>query len=152
MHDIGKVGIPDRILTKPEKLTEDEFEIMKTHTIIGGQAIQKSKVMIGGRIDIPYMRYAYDMATSHHERWAGNGYPYKLSGDGIPLAGRLMALADVYDALRSKRVYKPSFSHEETRNIILDGKGKHFDPDVVDAFIAEEESFQRICRELVEPE
>lgn len=152
LHDIGKVGIPDRILNKPGKLTTDEFEIMKTHTIIGGQTIQKSIEMYGGKIDIPYLQYAYDVVISHHERWDGNGYPYGLSGDDIPLSGRLMALADVYDALVSKRVYKPAFSHEIAREMILVEKGKQFDPDVVDAFTAEEEAFQRICKELADPE
>lgn len=152
LHDIGKVGIPDRILNKPGKLTADEFEIMKTHTVIGGKTIQKSKKMLEGKVDIPYLQYAYDVAISHHERWDGDGYPYGLSGDDIPLSGRLMALADVYDALVSKRVYKPAFSHEKARELILDAKGKHFDPDVVDAFTAEEEAFQCICRELADPE
>lgn len=152
LHDIGKVGIPDRILNKPGKLTTDEFEIMKTHTVIGGKTIQKSKEMHVGKIDIPYLKYAYDVAISHHEKWDGSGYPYGLSGDDIPLSGRLMALADVYDALVSKRVYKAAFSHEKAREIILDAKGKHFDPDVVDAFTAEEEAFQGICRELADPE
>jgi adenylate cyclase len=152
LHDIGKVGIPDRILTKPGKLTADEFEIMKTHTTIGGQTIQKSKQMLEGKVDIPYLKYAYDVAISHHERWDGAGYPYGLSNDDIPLSGRLMALADVYDALVSKRVYKPAFSHEKARELILDAKGKQFDPDVVDAFTAEEEAFQNICRELADPE
>jgi len=152
LHDIGKVGIPDRILTKPGKLSPEEFEIMKTHTVIGGQTIQKSKKMLGGKVDIPYLKYAYDVAISHHEKWDGSGYPYGLSGDDIPLSGRLMALADVYDALVSERVYRPAISHDSAREMILIGKGKHFDPDVVDAFTAEEEKFQRICMELADPE
>ena len=152
LHDIGKVGIPDRILAKSGQLSTEEFEIMKTHTIIGGQTIQKSKKMLGEKIDIPYLKYAYDMAISHHEKWDGSGYPYGLSGDAIPLAGRLMAVADVYDALVSKRKYKAAFSHKSAREMILLAKGQHFDPDVVDAFIAEEELFYCIYSELSDTE
>jgi CHASE2 domain-containing sensor protein len=152
LHDIGKVGIPDRILAKSGKLSDEEFEIIKTHTIIGGRTMKKSEKMLGGNVDIPYLKYAYDMAISHHEKWDGSGYPYGLAGDAIPLAGRLMALADVYDALVSKRIYKAAFSHESAREMILHGKGQHFDPDVVDAFIAEEESFQSICMEFADAE
>jgi response regulator RpfG family c-di-GMP phosphodiesterase len=125
---------------------------MKTHTVIGGQTIQKSEKMLGGKVDIPYLKYAYNVAISHHEKWDGSGYPYGLSGEAIPLSGRLMALADVYDALISKRVYKSAFSHQDAKEMILKVKGKHFDPDVVDAFLAEEEEFQRIARELSDDE
>ena len=152
LHDIGKVGIPDRILANSGKLSAEEFDIMKTHTVIGAQTIQKSEKMIQGKVDIPYLKYAYDMAISHHEKWDGSGYPYGLSGDAIPLAGRLMAVADVYDALVSKRKYKDAFSHESAREMILLARGKHFDPDVVDAFIAEEEAFKDISRELSDTE
>ncbi len=152
LHDIGKVGISDRILGKTGKLTDAEIEIMKTHTLIGGQTIEKSKKMLGEKINIPYLKYAYDMAISHHEKWDGSGYPLGLAGDAIPLSGRLMALADVYDALISKRVYKSAFSHEAAREIILNLKGRHFDPDVVDAFLEVEGVFQSIARELADSE
>jgi len=148
LHDIGKVGIPDSILNKAGSLTADEFEVMKTHTLIGGQTIQKSRELVGGKIEIPYFKYAYEVIISHHEKWDGSGYPYGLKGEAIPLPGRLMALADVYDALISKRVYKPAYSHESARLTILEGKGRHFDPDVVDAFVEEEETFKQIAREL----
>jgi adenylate cyclase len=152
LHDIGKVGIPDRILGKPGKLSDEEFEVMKTHTVIGGETIKKSEKMLGGEIEIPYLTYAYNMAISHHEQWDGSGYPYGLEGDAIPLSGRLMALADVYDALISRRVYKPAYSHESARQIIIEERGRHFDPDVVDAFLEEEETFKRIARELADSE
>lgn len=142
LHDIGKVGIPDAILLKPGKLTDDEFDVMKQHPIIGRKAIEKAEEQSG---EMPFLRYAKEISESHHEKWDGSGYPYGLKGDAIPLSGRLMALADVYDALISKRVYKPAFSHEKSKAIILEGKGKHFDPDIVDAFIAIENEFVDIA-------
>jgi response regulator RpfG family c-di-GMP phosphodiesterase len=150
LHDIGKVGIPDRILYKPGKLTTDEFEVMKTHAVIGGQTIQKAEKMLGGNVHIPYLKHAYEMMISHHEKWDGSGYPYGLKGEAIPLSGRLMALADVYDALISERAYKPAYSHENARQNIVEEKGRHFDPDVVDAFLQEEETFRRIALEFAD--
>ena len=143
LHDIGKVGIPDAILLKPGKLTDEEFEIMKTHPIIGRQAIKKAEQQHG---DMPFLQYAKAISEFHHEKFDGSGYPHGLKGDAIPLSARLMALADVYDALISKRVYKPAFSHEKSKTIILEGKGTHFDPIVVDAFIAVETEFIRIAQ------
>ncbi|MCG8427894.1 MAG: HD domain-containing protein [Chromatiales bacterium] len=142
LHDIGKVGIPDAILLKPGKLTDDEFAIMKTHPMLGSEALVVAEKELGGS---SFLRVAREIIETHHEKWDGSGYPKGLKGKEIPLSGRLMALADVYDALISKRVYKPAFSHEKARSIILEGRGKHFDPDVVDAFIAVESEFQTIA-------
>jgi putative two-component system response regulator len=133
LHDIGKVGIPDRILLKPGKLTSDEFDIMKTHTTIGGDTLKAADVEAGTN---SFLAMGRDIAYSHHEKWDGSGYPYGLSGEDIPLASRIVALGDVYDALSSRRPYKEPFSHEKSKAIILEGRGSHFDPDVVDAFLA----------------
>ncbi|MBU1426524.1 MAG: HD domain-containing protein [Gammaproteobacteria bacterium] len=135
LHDIGKVGIPDRILHKPGKLTEEEFEIMKTHTLLGGNAISGAENMSSVR-NSPFLRAARQIAIGHHEKWDGSGYPFALRGDNIPIPARLMALADVYDAMSCKRVYKSAMSHDEVTKTIIEGKGRHFDPDVVEAFIA----------------
>lgn len=132
LHDIGKVGIPDRILLKPGKLDADEFEIMKTHTTLGRDAIVHAEQELGE--SIAFLRHAKEIAYSHQEKWDGSGYPQGLSGEAIPLSARLMAVADVYDALISQRVYKPAFSHEQALQIIHDGRGSHFDPDIVDGF------------------
>lgn len=142
LHDIGKVGIPDAILLKPGKLTTEEFEIMKGHPVIGRKAIEKAEEQVGV---LPFLAYAKEISQGHHEKWDGSGYPSGLKGDAIPISARLMALADVYDALITKRVYKPAFSHEKSRDIILEGKGKHFDPDIVDAFVAIEDRFLEIA-------
>lgn len=144
LHDIGKVGIPDRILLKPGRLDADEFAIMKTHAEIGGAAIEAAEKSLGDT-DTSFLRYAREIAVCHHEKWDGSGYPRGLKGEAIPLSGRLMALADVYDALISKRVYKPAFSHEKARDLILEGRGHHFDPAVVEAFIAIEQQFVDIA-------
>jgi len=141
LHDIGKVGIPDRILLKPGKLSDEEFEIMKTHAQIGGDAIYATEQLLG---ENSFLHYAREIAISHHEKWDGTGYPNGLKGEAIPLSGRLMALADVYDALISKRVYKPAFSHAKAKQIILEGKGKHFDPSIVEAFLHCEQAFVNI--------
>ncbi|MGR5126178.1 HD-GYP domain-containing protein [Photobacterium swingsii] len=143
LHDIGKVGIPDAILLKPGKLTDNEFEIMKTHAAIGAEALATAEKQMGSS---SFLTLAREIALTHHEKWDGSGYPSGLSADDIPLSGRLMALADVYDALISERVYKPAFSHEKARNIILQGKGTHFDPLVVEAFIACESEFILIAQ------
>jgi len=128
MHDVGKIGIPDRILQKPGKLDPDEWEIMKKHTIIGAQILSGS--------DADFIELAGVIALTHHEKWDGNGYPKGLKGTNIPLAGRITAIADVFDALTSKRPYKEPFSVEESLGIIEKGRGSHFDPKVVDAFFA----------------
>jgi len=147
LHDIGKVGIPDKILLKPGRLTEAEFEIMKTHTIIGGETLADTVREYPG---VSYLSIARDIVLSHHERFNGKGYPYGLKGDDIPLCGRIVALADVYDALISKRVYKEAYSHEVAREIILEERGEHFDPRVVDAFLAEEQTFMEIAARFSE--
>ena len=143
LHDIGKVGIPDHILLKPGPLDAQEFEIMKTHTTLGREAIESAEQSIGR--PVPFLRFAKEIALSHQEKWDGSGYPEGLKGDAIPLSARLMALADVYDALISRRVYKPAFSHEASVKIILKAGGQHFDPEVVAAFDAVQEDFRRIA-------
>jgi len=142
LHDIGKIGVRDNILFKPSKLTTEEFEEMKQHTIYGYAALKKASDMFG---ENSFFRYAQEIAYTHHEKWDGSGYPRGLKGENIPLSGRLMALADVYDALVSKRVYKPPFSHEKSVNIILEGRGNHFDPVLVDAFYEINEIFRKIA-------
>lgn len=141
LHDIGKVGIPDRILQKPGRLTEEEFEIMKNHTIIGANTLREVYQQHPGN---KFLRLGIEIAESHHERWDGSGYPYGLIGENIPLAGRILSVGDVYDAITSRRYYKPAFSHAKSRAIILEGRGKHFDPKIVDAFLAAEEEFLAI--------
>lgn len=143
LHDIGKVGIPDAILLKPGRLTAEEFEIMKTHTTLGRDAIMMAERLL----DAPnsFLRFAREIAHSHQEKWDGSGYPEGLAGEAIPLSGRLMAVADVYDALISKRVYKAAFTHEEAAAIICEGSGKHFDPAIVEAFCAIEHEFIEIA-------
>ncbi|MEM7207666.1 MAG: HD domain-containing phosphohydrolase [Pseudomonadota bacterium] len=142
LHDIGKVGIPDSILLKPGKLTEEEFEIMKSHTTMGSEALRVAEQYGEGT---QFLSFAREIAISHHEKWDGSGYPAGLSGTDIPLSGRIMAMADVYDALITKRVYKPAFSHEKARQIIVDGRGSHFDPAIVDAFLECEETFIQVA-------
>ncbi len=142
LHDIGKVGIPDNILLKPGRLTEEEFEVMKTHTTIGHDVIECSIRKLGKK---SFLTIAAEIAQSHQEKWDGSGYPQGLKGDAIPISGRLMALADVYDALISKRVYKPPFSHAVSVEIIKKGRGTHFDPDLVDAFLEIHEQFRDIA-------
>lgn len=131
LHDIGKVGIPDSILMKRGKLTADEYEIIKTHTLLGKEAFDKSQQISGRTL---FSRFASEIAYTHHEKWNGLGYPRGLKGEEIPLSGRLMAVADVYDALVSDRVYKSAFSHEEAEEIIMKDSGSHFDPEIADAF------------------
>ncbi|MEZ8823174.1 HD domain-containing phosphohydrolase [Vibrio amylolyticus] len=142
LHDVGKVGVPDSVLLKPGKLTDEEFEVMKQHPEIGAKALSMAEKQLGTS---SFLEIAKEISLSHHEKWDGSGYPNELSGDDIPLSGRLMALADVYDALISKRVYKEAFSHEKARSIILDGKGSHFDPLLVDTFLAVEDQFVEIA-------
>jgi putative two-component system response regulator len=150
LHDIGKVGIPDLILHKPGKLKVEEYEVMKTHPMIGAKALEKTLNPSISEQDGTYLSYARDVILTHHEKWDGSGYPFGLAGDAIPLAGRLMALADVYDALICARVYKPAYPHEKAKEMILKGRGKHFDPDVVDAFLARENEFIDIAAKYAE--
>jgi putative two-component system response regulator len=145
LHDIGKVGIPDNVLLKPGRLTAEEFEVMKRHAVIGGETLDAA---VNAHPEAQFLRMARDIAWTHHEKYDGSGYPNGLAGEEIPLCGRIVALADVYDALTTRRIYKPAFSHEKARSIILEGRGSHFDPDVVDAFLAREESFLQIRRQL----
>lgn len=145
LHDIGKVGIPDHVLLKPGRLTKEEFEIMKQHAVIGGETLAAA---VDVNPDAKYLQIARDIAYSHHEKFDGSGYPFGLAGEDIPLCGRITALADVYDALTSKRVYKERFSTEKAREIILEGSGSHFDPRIVKAFLAQEEEFVAISRNL----
>ena len=140
LHDIGKVGVSDRILLKPAKLTDEEFEEMKQHTVFGRDAILAAERKLG---NTSFLRFARDIAYTHHERWDGSGYPEGLRGDQIPVAGRLMALADTYDAITSERVYKSPLSHEKAVKIIVEEKGAQFDPAVVDAFLQVEEDFRQ---------
>ncbi|CAN7441362.1 two-component system response regulator [Pseudoduganella sp. LjRoot289] len=146
LHDIGKVGIPDSILLKPGKLDQEEFEIMKQHAIRGRDTIRQVEEYIGGSNG--FLTYAREIAHSHQEKWDGSGYPENLVGEEIPLSARLMAVADVYDALISPRIYKPPFSHSEAVAIMRDGRGSHFDPDILDAFIEIETRFAEIARQF----
>lgn len=170
LHDIGKVGIPDSILLKPGRLTREEFEIMKTHSTIGGDAIDiairselsesefailQKHSRLGSRAlaselqefentPLAFLAVAKEIARWHHEKWDGSGYPDGLAGDAIPIPARLMALADVFDALASRRIYKAAMTFDEAVKLISDGAGQHFDPDVVDAFLANQDTFHEI--------
>ncbi len=148
LHDIGKVGVSDRILLKPGKLTEQEFEEMKQHTIYGRDTILAAERKLG---NTSFLRVAREIAYTHHERWDGSGYPEGLKGEQIPVPGRLMALADTYDALTSKRVYKSQIPHEKAVEIIIEEKGSHFDPEVVDAFLEVKENFRQIALKYADP-
>ncbi|MEY4100535.1 MAG: Cyclic di-GMP phosphodiesterase response regulator RpfG [Pseudomonadota bacterium] len=144
LHDIGKVGIPDRILLKPGRYEPHEFEIMQTHPRLGYEALMQAQV--ANVESFEFIQIAKDIVYSHHEKWDGSGYPQGLVGDAIPIPARLMAVADVYDALISRRVYKVGMSHEKACAIIEDGRGKHFDPDVVDAFVQLAGEFHAIAQ------
>ena len=146
LHDIGKVGIPDRILQKPGRLDRAEYDIMKTHADLGRTAIATAERYIGS--SNPFLSLAKEIAHCHHEKWDGTGYPRGLKGEDIPLAGRIMAVADVYDALVSERVYKPAMSHNEAVTIITGESGKHFDPAVVAAFGDVAPQFAEIHRQF----
>lgn len=143
LHDIGKVGVPDRILLKPGKLTFEEFEEMKRHTVYGRDAI----IAAEKTLDAPesFLCIARDIAYCHHEKWDGSGYPQGLKGADIPMPARLMAIADVYDALITKRVYKEAMTHAEAVKIIEQGRGSHFDPEVADAFLEIQDTFAEIA-------
>ncbi len=144
LHDIGKIGIPDHILLKPGKLEADEFETMKTHSKIGHDAIVSAEKNLEN-IQVSFLSFARQIALSHHEKWDGSGYPEGLKGEDIPLCARIMAVADVYDALISERVYKKGMPHEQAVEIIKKDSGTHFDPDVVEAFVLLEQEFKTIA-------
>ena len=144
LHDIGKVGVPDAILLKPGKLTAEEFETMKLHTVHGRDAIAAAERKLSEPSE--FLTVAKEIAYSHQEKWDGSGYPEGLAGEAIPISARLMAIADVYDALISRRVYKPPFSHEKAIGIMSEGRGSHFDPTMLDAFMTISDS----CREVAE--
>ena len=149
LHDIGKVGIPDRILLKPGKLTEEEFAVIKTHAAIGAETLREVHRQHPGN---EFIQVGIEIAESHHENWDGTGYPRGLGRDKIPLVGRIVKLGDVYDALTSKRCYKEAFPHAKSREIIVAGREKEFDPDVVDAFVSSEEEFVAIRERHVNTE
>ena len=145
LHDIGKVGVPDAILNKPGKLTTEEFEVMKSHTTLGYAALQSAEAALG---ENSFLETAKQIALTHHEKWDGTGYPNGLNRRDIPLAGRIMAVADVYDALISKRAYKRGFTHQEALKVIVDGSGSHFDPDIVEGFYRIEQNIAEIAEKL----
>ena len=147
LHDIGKIGIRDEILLKPGKLTDDEFEEMKAHTTIGYNALSVPSQKLG---ENSFLKCAMEFAKYHHEKWDGTGYPEGLREDEIPLSGRIMAIADVYDALISKRVYKPAYSHEEAVKIMKKERGRHFDPKLLDVFMEIHDEFLKISREYAD--
>ena len=140
LHDVGKIAITDLILNKPAKLTDEEFNIMKSHVAVGVDAIQK---IMSNADEHEFLRHALLITGTHHEKWDGSGYPHNLKGHNIPLEGRIMAVADVYDALISERPYKKAFSHEEAKKIIMEGAGTHFDPQIVRVFIMVESEFKK---------
>jgi putative two-component system response regulator len=145
LHDIGKVGIPDRVLLKPGRLTAEEFRVMQEHTVIGGETLGTVAHAYEGA---QFLQMARDIAWTHHEKYDGSGYPRGLAGNEIPLCGRIAAVADVYDALTTRRVYKEAFSHETARSIILDEQGRHFDPAIVETFLEAEQSFLEVRHRL----
>ena len=163
LHDIGKIGIPDSILLKRGTLTDEEWMIMKRHCRIGAEILSndaqpRGMLLAWGdeqplavpKVDNPVLTMAADIALTHHERWNGSGYPAGLAGTAIPLASRIVAIADVYDALRSERPYKPAYSHIDTLKTIADGVGRHFDPDVYDVFVEVAERFQIIREQFAD--
>ena len=145
LHDIGKIGVPDRVLLKPGRLTEDEYEEMKRHTTYGRESIERAERTYGQGVKESFLQFGKEMAGAHHEWWNGGGYPNGLRGRDIPLSGRIMAIADVYDALICRRRYKPAFTHEEAVALIERGKGVHFDPQLVEVFMAMHDTFRQIA-------
>ncbi len=152
LHDVGKVGVPDAILLKPGKLTDEEFAEMKKHTTLGRDAIQRAEDRLEGNTEASFLRLAREIAYTHHEKWDGSGYPQGLAAEEIPVSGRLMAVADVYDALVTRRVYKPAFPHQRSVAIIEDGLGFHFDPDMCRGFLEIESVFRDIALEFADCE
>lgn len=148
LHDIGKVGIPDRILLKPGRFEPHEMDIMKTHCKLGRDAIQHAEDQLG--LEVEFLKYAKEIAYGHQEKWDGSGYPEGLAGDAIPISARLMAVADVYDALISRRVYKEGMPHEKAVRIIAEGRGTHFDPDITDAFLLLADRFNDIAQRFAD--
>jgi putative two-component system response regulator len=148
LHDIGKVGIPDAILLKPDKLTSEEYAIMRTHTTLGASTLDAALKKFP---DAQFLRFARDIVACHHERFDGTGYPYGLAGEAIPLCARIVAVADVYDAFTTTRVYRRGVPHEEAIDIIVRGSGTHFDPAIVSALVDIEGQFAQICRDLADP-
>ena len=148
LHDIGKIGIPDYILLKKGKLTVEEFEIMKTHTTLGKEAIEHAESQLG--YEVCFLRIAKEIAYLHHEKYDGSGYPLGLKADEIPISARLMCVADVYDALISKRVYKDKMEHETAVKIMKEGRGIHFDPDILDAFLELQKEFEDIAKSFID--
>ena len=146
LHDIGKVAIPDNILFSPDKFELDEYEIMKQHTVYGGKALEEAALEVGGEEN--YLSMGRDVAYYHHEHWDGNGYPFGLKGEEIPLAARIVALADVYDALTTQRRYRKAYAHEQAIHAIASGRDKQFDPEIVDALLEIEGEFRRIHDQL----
>ena len=149
LHDIGKIGVRDHVLLKPGRLDEAELAEMKRHAMIGEEALRRAEQKLGRST---FLRHARDIAGAHQEKWDGSGYPRGLKGEEIPLSARLMALADVYDALISARVYKSGLPHDKAARIIEEGRGSHFDPDVVDAFLAVQETFRNIALTFMDRE
>ncbi len=147
LHDIGKVGVPDSILMKPGKLTPEEFLQMQKHAVYGRDALAVAAAKLGPN---SFLKIAVEMAYTHHEKWDGSGYPQGLSGTDIPVSGRLMAVADVYDALITQRVYKPAYSHSQTVDIIKNDSGKAFDPEIIKVFLKYEAEFHRIAMEFAD--
>ena len=145
LHDVGKIAITDLILNKPDKLEPEEYEIMKTHVAVGVEATEK---IMKETTEHVFLHHALQIAGAHHEKWDGSGYPAGLSGNTIPLEGRLMAIADVYDALVMERPYKKAFSHEKACEIIEEGAGTHFDPTLVDVFKKVANKFDQIKKEF----
>lgn len=145
LHDIGKVAIPDAILNKPARLTPEEFDVMKSHAAIGARNLE---AVFERYPNNGFIRIGIEIARHHHEKWNGGGYPDGLSGEAIPLSARIMAVGDVYDALRSKRCYKDAFPHEKARGILVEERGKHFDPALIDVFLSVEERFAAINDEM----
>lgn len=150
MHDMGTIGIPDRILLKPGPLTPAEFEIIKTHTTLAREAIEQAEHALGYRAEL--LQMIKELAYSHHERWDGSGYPQGLAGEQIPLSARLLAIADVYDALISERVYRAGLPHDQAVATIFQGRASQFDPDMVDAFIEIQDDFHTIAERFTDNE
>ena len=149
LHDVGKVAIPDAVLLKPSRLGPEEWEVMKLHTTYGRDAIVNAEKTLG-RHEGSFLRYAREIAYGHHEKWDGTGYPQGLAGEAIPLSARIMAIADVYDALISRRVYKPAFPHDKALAMIADGRGHHFDPTLVDVFMKVSDEVRDIARHFAD--